>query len=83
MILWIIAHQAPLAMEFSSKDTGVDSHFFLQGIFLTQGLNSGLLHCRQIPYHVGIGCQKRNCMVIAVGLAQINFVQLILFVIHL
>ena len=27
-------------------------HSFLQGIFLTQGLNSGLLHCRQILYHL-------------------------------
>ena len=26
------------------------SHFLLQGIFPTQGLNSGLLHCRQIIY---------------------------------
>ena len=25
---------------------------FLQGIFLTQGLNLGLLHCRQILYHL-------------------------------
>ena len=24
----------------------------LQGIFPTQGLNLGLLHCRQIPYHL-------------------------------
>ena len=24
----------------------------LQGIFLTQGSNPGLLHCRQIPYHL-------------------------------
>ena len=30
------------------KSTGVGCHSFLQGIFLTQGLNSGLLHCRQI-----------------------------------
>ena len=29
------------------KNTGVDSHFLLHGIFLTQGLNLGLLHCRQ------------------------------------
>ena len=28
------------------KNTGVGSHSFLQGIFLTQGLNPGLLHCR-------------------------------------
>ena len=30
-----------------SKHTGVDSHFFLQGIFPAQGSNPGLLHCRQ------------------------------------
>ena len=29
---------------------GVDSHSLLQGIFLTQGWNPGLLHCRQILY---------------------------------
>ena len=27
-------------------------HFRLQGIFLTQGSNPGLLHCRQILYHL-------------------------------
>ena len=26
-------------------------HFLIQGIFLTQGLNLGLLHCRQVLYH--------------------------------
>ena len=31
------AHQAPLSMEVSSKNTGVGCHFLLQGIFLTQG----------------------------------------------
>ena len=29
--------------------------FPLQGIFLTQGLNPGLLHCRQIPYSLSYG----------------------------
>ena len=33
-------------------NTGVGSHSLLQGIFLTQGLNPGLLHCRQIHYHL-------------------------------
>ena len=28
---------------------GASCHFLLQGIFLTQGSNSGLLHCRQSP----------------------------------
>ena len=31
---------------------GVDSHFLPQGIFQTQGLNPGLLHCRQVFYHL-------------------------------
>ena len=34
------------------KNTGVDSHSLLQGIFSTQGWNQGLLHCRQILYHL-------------------------------
>ena len=38
----------------SGKNTGVNHHFLLQGIFLTQGSNPHLLHllhCRQILYH--------------------------------
>ena len=37
-------------LNFPSKNTGVGSHSLLQGIFLTQGSNPGLLHCRQIIY---------------------------------
>ena len=32
------------------KNTGVGIHFLLQGNFLTQGSNPGLLHCRQVLY---------------------------------
>ena len=32
------------------KNPGLGSHSLLQGIFLTQGLNPGLLHCRRILY---------------------------------
>ena len=32
------------------RNTGVDSHFLLKGIFSTQGSNLGLPHCRQILY---------------------------------
>ena len=39
------------------KNTGVGSHFLLQGIFPTQGSNSGLLYCRQILYW--LGCEGR------------------------
>ena len=34
------------------QNTGVGSLSFLQGIFPTQGLNPGLLHCRQILYQL-------------------------------
>ena len=47
---WTVAHQAPLSMGSPGKNTGVSCHFLLQGIFPTQGLNPGLLHCRQILY---------------------------------
>ena len=36
----------------SGKNTGVGSHSLLQGFFLTQESNPGLLHCRLIPYHL-------------------------------
>ena len=36
-MLWTVAGQAPLSMGFPRRDTGVGCHFFLQGIFLTQG----------------------------------------------
>ena len=50
---WTLACQAPLSMEFS-KNTRVNCHFLLQGIFPTQGLNLLLLYCRLILYHGAI-----------------------------
>ena len=66
VILWTVAHQAPLPMEFchatlnpyslpseppgKPKNNGVGSLSLHQGIFLTQELNWVLLHCRQILY---------------------------------
>ena len=44
------------------QNTGVGSLFLLQGLFPTQGLNSGLLHCRQILYQLSHkGSNKINC----------------------
>ena len=40
----------PCAWDSPDKNTGVGSHSLLQGIFLTQGLNSGLLYGMQIVY---------------------------------
>ena len=42
--LWAVAHQAPLSVGFSSKNTRVGCYVLLQGIFPTQGLNLRLLH---------------------------------------
>ena len=50
-LLWShvqVVHQAPLSWDFPGKNTGVDCHFLLQGIFPTQGSNPHLLHCREI-----------------------------------
>ena len=47
------------------KNTGVGCHFLLQGLFLIQGLNLGLLHCRQILYrlcHQGSGVITRSSL---------------------
>ena len=43
-------------MGFPGKNTGVDFHFLLQGIFPTQGLNPRLLHWQVDslpPSHLG------------------------------
>ena len=48
------------------KNTGMGCHSLLQGIFPTQGLNPGLLHCRQILYslsHHGSSVYKNNSIV--------------------
>ena len=45
-------HQVPLTMEFSRQEYIVDCHSLFQGIFLTQGSNPSLLHCRQILYQL-------------------------------
>ena len=47
-----VAHQAPLFMDSPGQNTGVGSHSPVQGIFPTQGLNPGLLPCRQILYYL-------------------------------
>ena len=38
--------------DFPGKNTGVGCHFLLQGVFLTQGLNRSLPHCRQTLYRL-------------------------------
>ena len=47
---WTAAHQAPLSMAFSRQEYWSGLPF--PSIFLTQGLNPGLTHCRQTLYHL-------------------------------
>ena len=63
VILWTVARQTPLSMEFPREDTGVGCHFLLQGIFPTQGSNPHLLHRQadSIPlHHLGSPEAERN-----------------------
>ena len=48
--------------DFPGKNTGVGCHFLLQEIFLTQGLNQGLPHCRQTLYRLSHqGSFQKQC----------------------
>ena len=53
--------------NFPGKDTsleiGMGCHFLFQGIFPTQGLNPGFLHCRWILYHLSHQRSPLNCSV--------------------
>ena len=58
--------------HFPGKKTGVGCHFLLQGIFPTQGSNSGFLPCRQILYllsHQGRPLKHLRVLQSIVGLA--------------
>ena len=58
---WTVACQTLLSMGLPRQNTGVGCHFLLQGIFPTQGLNMGLLHCSQTLYHLSynVVCSSR------------------------
>ena len=45
--LWTVAHQAPLSMGFPRQEYWSGLLFPSPGIFLTQGLNPGLLHWQE------------------------------------
>ena len=48
----IAGDSVPAEPQGKPKNTGVGTLYLLQGIFLTQESNQGLLHCRWIPYQV-------------------------------
>ena len=49
---WVVARQAHCPWDSTGRNTKVGSHSLLQGIFLTQALNPGLLHYKWIFYHL-------------------------------
>ena len=49
---WTVAARALCPCDSPGKNTGVGCHSLLQGLFPTQELNPGLLHCRQLLYHL-------------------------------
>ena len=54
---YCLCHSLPLPSPGDLPDPGIEPgspycHCLLQGIFLTQGLNPGLPHCRQVPYYL-------------------------------
>ena len=53
------------------KITGVACHALLQRIFLTQGSNLGLLHCRQFLYH--LSHQGWTSFHVPVGHSDVSF----------
>ena len=55
------------------KNTGVDCHSILQGIFLTQGSDPGLLNCRQILYHLSYREDLRYTIVMEISLNKWHF----------
>ena len=60
------------------KNIGVGSHSLLQGIFPTQGLNPGLLHSRQILYHLshqGIPCISHYSIVQSYIFREISYMR--------
>ena len=49
---WTVAHRLLSSWDSPGKNTGVGCHFLRQGILPTQGENPGILHCKQILYHL-------------------------------
>ena len=49
---WTVATRLLCPWDFPGKSTGVGCHCLLQEIFPTQGLNPGLVHCKQTLYRL-------------------------------
>ena len=59
--------------EKKKKNTGMDSHSLLLGIFPTQGSNPGLLHSKQILYHLSHQGSPFKCISVSSWFVLRNF----------
>ena len=66
---------SPAEPSRKPKNTGMGSLSLLQWIFLTQELNQGLLHCRQILYQLSY---QGSLLLVYRGAINVNFLLLIL-----
>ena len=57
-----------------AQNTEVGSLSFLQGVFLTQGSNPGLLHCRWLLYQLSHREAREWCEFVAYGLYYVEVV---------
>ena len=63
---WTMATRLLRPWDFPGKSTRVGCHVLLQGIFPTQGLNPGLLHCRQMLYPLSrLVAQKQTQIILS------------------
>ena len=73
---WTIATRLLCLWDFPGKNTGVTYHFLFQEIFPSQGLNPGLLHCRQRLYclsHQGkLGVVKQEMVRVNIDILGIS-----------
>ena len=51
-VWFLVPHGLYSPWNSPGQNNGLSSRSLLQGIFPSQGLNPGLLHCRQIPYQL-------------------------------
>ena len=59
---WTVAYQAPLSMGFSRQEYWRGVPLPSPGDLPTQGLNPGLLHCRQMLYHLSHQGRPNICI---------------------
>ena len=73
---WTVATRLLCLWDFPGKNTGVTYHFLFQEIFPSQGLNLGLLHCRQRLYclsHQGkLGVVKQEMVRVNIDIIGIS-----------